>query len=385
MDNIKPVFMNRITALLSLILIPGLVIAQETETFLLPYAVSKGDTLLYKRIIRSDGENGVYHVRDYFENGQIQMDACYTSFDKRVKEEYQCNHHSNVKTGPYSEWYANGQVKFSGNFKNGLRDGLCTGCYDTGQKESEENWVNGQLHGKVKYWSPDGHLQYDLTFNHGLNQNPVNAHYRYLSFLPKEYDQDTLKKWPVIIYLHGGSDRGNDLHKLYSQGIPDQVYRGREFPFIIFAPQCPEHLRWSTENWFENFYREIRAEFRIDTNRIYLTGLSLGGSGTWYLAAKYPDRFAAIAPISGFTSHMDFIDENIDRLKDIPVWAFHGKADVVVPFEETERMIKKLEGTNKDLKFTAEPAVGHWIHWLIYPGQELYDWFLQQDNRRGKY
>jgi hypothetical protein len=374
--------MKPIATLLLLILSTGLVFAQETEIFLLHYAVSKGDTLIYKRIIRSDRKNTLFHVRDYFENGQIQMDAFYSSFDKRVKEEYQCNHHSNVKTGHYTEWYINGQVEYSGNYKKGLRNGLCISWYDNGQKEAEEKWVNGQLHGYVKYWSKDGQLQFDLKFNHGLNKNPANAHYRYLTFVPKDYNQDTLKKWPVIIYLHGGSDRGSDLHKLYSQGIPDEVYRGREFPFIIFAPQCPEHIRWSTENWFDNFYHKIRTEFRIDTNRIYLTGMSLGGSGTWYLAAKYPDLFAAIAPISGFTSHMDFIDDHIDQLKDIPVWAFHGKADNVVPFEETERIIKKLEGINIDMKFTAESNVGHWIHWLIYPKQELFNWFLKHDKRQ---
>jgi predicted peptidase len=247
--------------------------------------------------------------------------------------------------------------------------------------EAKENWLNGQLHGKVKYWTKEGDLQFNLTFNHGLNQNPKDVHYQYLRYLPKNYKTDTLKKWPLIIYLHGGSDRGNDLNKLYSSGIPDQIFRGREFPFIIISPQCPEHIRWSTDNWFENFFEEVTGRYRIDTNRVYLTGFSLGGSGTWYLAAKYPDKFAAIAPISGFTSHMDFIDDNIDKLSNIPIWAFHGKIDNVVPFEETERIIIKLTGKNNELKFTIEPGVGHWIHWLIYPNQELYDWFLKHDKQ----
>jgi predicted peptidase len=202
-----------------------------------------------------------------------------------------------------------------------------------------------------------------------------------LSYTPKEYNTDTLKKWPLIIYLHGGSRRGTDLNKLYADGIPDQLYRGREFSFIIIAPQCPEHLRWSTDNWFENLYKEINDKYRIDTNRVYLTGISLGGAGTWYIAAKYPDKFAAIAPMSGFTSHMDFIDNNIDKLINMPIWAFHGKIDVVVPFEETERIIKKLDGKNKDLRFSVEPVAGHWINWLVYPNQELYDWFLKYDKR----
>jgi predicted peptidase len=266
-----------------------------------------------------------------------------------------------------------------GNYKNGLRNGISTSWYKNGQKEAEENWLKGQLHGNTKYWTEKGDLQFDLSFDHGINKNPKNVHYQYLSYAPKDYSADTLKMWPVIIYLHGGSDRGTDLNKLYSNGIPDQIYRGREFPFIIIAPQCPEHIRFSTDNWFENFYKEITVKYRIDTNRVYLTGMSLGGSGTWYIAAKYSDKFAAIAPMSGFTSHLDFIDNNIDKLIDIPIWAFHGKIDNVVPFEETERIVKKLDGKNKDLKFTIEPQVGHWINWLIYPNQELYDWFLKHD------
>jgi len=359
----------------------GLIKAQDIDTFTLNYAVSKNNTIVYKRIIKLDNKSNLYHVKDYFENGQIQMEAFYSSFDKRIKEGYQCNYRSNTKEGLCKGWYKNGQIEFSGHYQNGLRNGLSTSWFKNGQKEAEENWLNGQLHGSVKYWTEKGDLQFDLTFNHGLNQKPKDAHYHYLPYMPKDYNTDTLKKWPLIIYLHGGSDRGTDLNKLYASGIPDQIYRGREFPFIIISPQCPEHIRWSTDDWFENFYKKVTAKYRIDTNRVYLTGLSLGGSGTWYLAAKYPDKFAAIAPMSGFTSHIDYIDENIDRLVDMPIWAFHGKIDNVVPFEETERMINKLEGKNKDLKFSIEPEVGHWIHWLVYPNQELYDWFLKHDNR----
>jgi predicted peptidase len=182
--------------------------------------------------------------------------------------------------------------------------------------------------------------------------------------------------------LHGGSRRGTDPKKLYADGIFDQVYRGREFPFVIVAPQCPEHIRWSTENWFENFFNEVTGKYRIDPDRVYLTGNSLGGSGTWYLAVKYPEKFAAIAPLCGFTGHMDYIEKNIANLNDMPIWAFHGKMDNVVPFEETEKMVGKLEGKNKDVRFSIEPAAGHGIHWLVYPGQELYDWFLKHDKRQ---
>ena len=153
---------------------------------------------------------------------------------------------------------------------------------------------------------------------------------------------------------------------------------------MIVAPQCPQHIRWSTENWFDNFYDEVTRKYRIDTTRVYLTGPSLGGAGTWYLAIKYPGRFAAIAPMCGFTSHMEFVESNVGRLADMPIWAFHGEDDLVVPVEETARMIDLLQGKNKNLKVTIEPGAGHEIFWSVYPDTALYDWFLLYSTVRRK-
>jgi pimeloyl-ACP methyl ester carboxylesterase len=376
--------MKRSAAVLSTLFCLGRAQAQVPDTFALHKAVSNRDTIVYTRIIRFDDRTHLFHVRDYFEGGQVQMDAFYSSFDKRVKEDLQCNYRSNTKEGPYTEWYPNGRRRFEGRFTQGRLNGTSTAWYESGQKEAEEHWLDGRLHGRVTYWSRSGDQQFASTFRHGMNQHPRSVSYRYLSYLPDGYEADTLRRWPLVIYLHGGSDRGTDLNKVYSSGIPDQVYRGRRFPFIMLAPQSPEHLRWSTDDWFENFYGEATARYRIDADRVYLTGPSLGGSGTWYIAARYPEVFAAIAPISGFTSHLGFIDENIDRLADMPVWAFHGRLDTVVPFEETERIVRRLEGRNRSLRFSAEPDVGHEIHWQVYPGQELYDWFLRYDRRASR-
>ncbi len=360
----------------------GIIEAQDIDTFILHYAVSKDSTIVYKRIIQFDKEKTLYHVKDYFENGQIQMEASYSSFDKHIKEEYQCNYRSNTKEGSYKEWYENGQMEFAGHYKNGLRNGSSTSWYIDGQKEAEENWLNGQLHGRARYWTEKGNLQFDLIFEHGLNQDQKNVNYHYITYVPPDYyDSDPVKKWPLIIFLHGGSARGTDTLDLYDYGPFDQIYRGREFPFIIAAPQSPKHIRWSTENWFENFYNDLIAKYKIDTDRIYLTGASLGGSGTWYLAIKYPEKFAAIAPMCGFTGHVEYISKNIDRICDMPVWAFHGELDNVVPFEETENLINKLKTINEQVKFTKEPEVGHGIQNSVYPGEELYDWFLQHDKR----
>jgi pimeloyl-ACP methyl ester carboxylesterase len=373
--------MKRTAAVLSVLFGLGRAQAQEAETYILRQAVSNRETIVYTRVIRFDGQKRLFHVQDYYPDGRIQMDAFYTSFDKRVKEDLQCNYRSNTKEGPYTEWHRNGRVRFQGHFTHGRLDGPSTAWYESGQKEGEESRRKGQLHGRVRYWSERGDLQFDSTFAHGMNQHRRSVSYRYLSSLPKDYAADPVRKWPLVIYLHGGSDRGTDLKRLYSSGIPDQIHRGREFPFIMLAPQCPEHLRWSTDDWFERFFQEAVARYRIDADRVYLTGPSLGGSGTWYIAARYPGTFAAIAPISGFTSHLDYIERHIGRLLEMPVWAFHGKLDTVVPFEETERIVARLEGRNRNLRFSAEPGIGHSIHWQVYPGREIYDWLLQHNRR----
>ncbi len=373
--------MKQFTTILILILTSIGVNAQTIDTFLLHYPISKDDTVIYKRIIEKYEKNNMIHVQDNYPNGQIQMDAYYSYFDETVKEELQCNYRTNTKQGKYKKWSSNGQLIYDANYKNGLRDGLAVAWYDSGIKESEKNWSNGQLNGICKYWNENGDLEYEITFKNGINQYPETTSYQYISCLPTDFSNDSLKEYPLLIFLHGGSARGTDTLDLYDAGPFDQIYRGRNFSFIVVAPQCPKHIRWSTENWFENFYSDLINKYRIDTNRIYLTGVSLGGSGTWYLATKYPDRFKAIAPMSGFTRHMNYISENIDNLKNTPIWAFHGELDKVVPVEETDFLMSKLKCMNNSVRYLREKDVGHWIHWSVYPENEIYDWFLKHDKR----
>ncbi len=373
--------MKQLTTILILILVSMGIQAQTIDTFFLHYPISKYDTVVYKRIIEKIDTNNLIQVQDYYPNGQVQMDATYSNFDKKVKEELQCNYRTNTKQGRYKEWAKNGQLIYDANYKNGQREGLAVSWYNTGIKESEKNWNNGQLNGNCKYWDKKGNLEYEITFKNGINESPEVISYQYITYLPTNYTNDSSKEYPLLIFLHGGSARGKDTLDLYGSGPFDQIYRGRNFPFIVVAPQCPKHLRWSTENWFENFYSDLIKKYRMDTNRVYLTGASLGGSGTWYLAAKHPDKFAAIAPMSGFTRHMDYISENINNLKNIPIWAFHGELDNVVPVEETDQLINKLSEINKQIKYTRNKDVGHSIHWLVYPEYELYDWLLKHKKR----
>ncbi len=373
--------MKQLTTIIILILTAIGAQAQTIDTFLLQYPISKYDTVVYKRIIEKSDKNNLIHVRDFYANGQIQMDATYLNFNKKVKEELQCNYRTNTKQGNYKEWSKNGLLIYDAKYKNGLRDGLAVSWYNTGIKESEKNWSSGQLNGVCKYWNEKGNLEYEITFKNGINQSPKSVFYQYITYLPADYANDLSKEYPLLIFLHGGSARGKDTLDLYSSGPFDQIYRGRNFPFIVVAPQCPKHLRWSTENWFDNFYSDLIKKYRIDTNRVYLTGASLGGSGTWYLATKYPDKFTAIAPMCGFTRHMDYISENIENLKYTPIWAFHGESDNVVPVEETDYLINKLSEINSQIKYTRERDVSHSIHWLVYPETEIYDWFLKHQKR----
>ncbi len=270
--------------------------AQEIDTFLLHHPISKYDTIVYKRIIKKSDKKNLIHVEDYYPNGQIQMSANYTNFDENIKEGLQCNYPTNRKQGKYKEWSKKGQLIYEANYENGMRQGLCLSWYVNGMKESEEKWNKGQLNGICKYWNEEGDLEYEIAFKNGMNQFQETKSYNYITYLPIDYANDTLKEYPLLIFLHGGSARGTDTLDIYNAGPFDQIYRGRNFPFIVVAPQCPKHIRWSTENWFEQFYNDLIERFRVDTNRVYLTGVSLGGSGTWYLATKYPDKFAAIAP-----------------------------------------------------------------------------------------
>jgi len=127
-----------------------------------------------------------------------------------------------------------------------------------------------------------------------------NVRFNYLLFLPKDYGTDPHKKWPLILFLHGAGETGNDLKMLEKHGIPRIVEQQADFPFITISPQCTYRGCWLNEaDALNALLDEVSATYAVDTDRIYLTGLSMGGYGTWYLATKYPERFAAIVPIAG--------------------------------------------------------------------------------------
>lgn len=204
------------------------------------------------------------------------------------------------------------------------------------------------------------------------SETKVKAQYGYLLYLPKDYKANQTN-YPLVIYLHGGSQKGNDLNKLKTYGLPYLVDQKHDFKFIIASPQCPEGKFWSTDNWFDSLYAELTTSYRVDIKQIYLTGISMGGYGTWQTAMAYPDKFAAIVPLCGGCDD----STQICQIRHIPVWTFHGAADEIIPISETERLVKRLNRCGGKVKFTRLENEGHGIQYL-YENASIYDWLLKQ-------
>ena len=203
----------------------------------------------------------------------------------------------------------------------------------------------------------------------------------YVLFLPKGYASGDAKRWPLILFLHGAGERGTNVWKATTHGPSKFIEKHPDFPFIVVTPLCPSGAKWSDQVLL-GLLDEIIATHAVDTNRIYLTGLSMGGYGTWSLATTFPERFAAVAPICGGEGTIGAVLSLGDKskataLKNLPIRAFHGGKDNVVPVEESERMVKFLQKVGvKDIKLTIYPEATHNSWTQTYDNPELYDWFL---------
>jgi len=193
----------------------------------------------------------------------------------------------------------------------------------------------------------------------------------YLLWLPSEYKKDKNKSYPLLIFLHGSGERGDSLELVKKNGPPSFVENRPDFPFILVSPQCPKDTRWNTED-LQLLLKKIKHKYRIDPTRIYLTGLSMGGFGTWAWACSYPDQFAAIVPVCG-GGDIQFARE----LTTTPVWAFHGDADPVVPVKRTIEMVEAVNAKGGSARMTIYPGVGHdsWVN--AYNDEQLYTWLLE--------
>ena len=205
---------------------------------------------------------------------------------------------------------------------------------------------------------------------------------KYLVYLPKDYDTNHATRWPLMLFLHGAGERGNDVTRVAAHGPLRLAKEGRDFPFIIVAPQCAEGQRWENDGLLQLLDHASRT-FRVDQRRVYLCGLSMGGYGTWKLGTSYPEKFAAIVPICGGGDLIDILladPKKSDALKSLPVWAFHGAKDPIVPVSESERavnLLKRAGGT--EVKLTVYPEAMHDAWTETFNNPELYDWLLRHE------
>ena len=199
---------------------------------------------------------------------------------------------------------------------------------------------------------------------------------RYLLYLPDGYDSDREKRWPLLVFLHGAGERGDDLELVKIHGPPKLIEAGRKMSFIVASPQLALGEWWSPDMvaWLT---KDLISTLKVDPERVYLTGLSMGGYGTWETAAKYPELFAAIAPICGRGD-----PASAWKLRHVPTWIFHGAKDSVVPIKHSADMNEALEQYD-NVKYTVYPEADHDSWTETYLNEELYKWLLR--NRRFKY
>ena len=200
----------------------------------------------------------------------------------------------------------------------------------------------------------------------------IKIQMHYLLHLPQSYGEDKAKKWPVIVFLHGSGERGTDLNLVKVHGPPKLVAKDSDFPFIVVSPQCPAEQRW-TPFVLSGMLDSVIAKYAVDQERIYLTGLSMGGFGTWDWAVAEPHRFAALVPICGGGD-----PRTATKIMHIPAWVFHGAKDTGVPLKGSQDMVLALEKAGGKPKFTVYPEAGHDSWTETYNNPELYKWLLEQ-------
>ncbi len=205
----------------------------------------------------------------------------------------------------------------------------------------------------------------------------------YLLHLPAGYEARSAKPWPLILFLHGAGERGTRIGPVGKHG-PARIAREQPgFPFVVVSPQCQSGLWWQPEPLLA-LLDDVTARFNVDPKRIYLTGMSMGGFGTWSLAIEAPERFAAIAPICGGGSSIGLLlapAHKLAALRRLPVWAFHGALDDLVKLEESEGMVGALRSLGNDAQLTVYAGAGHDSWTETYRNPKLYEWFLRHKNK----
>ncbi|HEX6289713.1 MAG TPA: alpha/beta fold hydrolase [Herpetosiphonaceae bacterium] len=204
----------------------------------------------------------------------------------------------------------------------------------------------------------------------------------YLLHLPDGYRDDPQRRWPLILFLHGSGERGDHIEQVKRHGLPKILDQRPDFPAIVVSPQCRRDSAWVVEiEALDALFEEITSAYAVDHDRIYLTGLSMGGYGAWHYAALHPDRFAALVPICGGGLWFVGFPDKACILKDVPTWVFHGAQDEVVLLSESQVLVDALQACGGNVRFTVYPDAGHDSWTPAYNDPELYEWLFKQVRR----
>ena len=220
--------------------------------------------------------------------------------------------------------------------------------------------------------------------------------YKYQVFVPAGFTPD--KSWPVIFFLHGAGERGADGERQTEIGLPARIREMKDFPAVVVMPQSAPNTWWGDPEMEAQAFAALEKsmkEFHGDPDRVYLTGLSMGGYGTWAFGYKYPEKFAALVPVCGGVvasrrfitpppwhplskSPDDPYGETASYLTKIPIWAFHGEADPRVPVTESRKLTEAIKARGGNVRFTEYPGVAHNSWDRAYWEAELLPWLLAQ-------
>jgi predicted peptidase len=215
-------------------------------------------------------------------------------------------------------------------------------------------------------------------FIHKVHKDASGDTAKYVVFVPEGYQGD--KAYPLILFLHGAGETGTDGEKQVKVGLGPAIKKhAKTFPFIAVLPQSQKRT-WKADSADGKralaILAEVRKEFKVDPKRIYLTGLSMGGFGTWSMAVAYPEKWAAIVPICGRGD-----PSQAAKIKDLPCWCFHGDADKAVAVKGSREMIAAIKGAEGSPRYTEYPGVGHNSWDRAYSTPELYTWLLEQHRK----
>jgi predicted peptidase len=228
---------------------------------------------------------------------------------------------------------------------------------------------------------PGKQLPQQVTVRAASAGEPRDVAVPYMLFVPQDYHASG-KPWPLLLFLHGLGESGHggdELERVEVHGPPGFVESRPDFPFVVVSPQLPPPKRgmedvptaWKADELIQ-LVDHVQKHLNIDPTRVYVTGLSMGGFGTFRLVAKYPERFAAAVPICGGGEPAAMAKS----LRRVPIWAFHGKLDPTVPVSRSEEMVNAVRRAGGDVRLTIYPDVAHNSWKPTYDNPEIYKWLL---------